>query len=301
MKMPSLSFKGEWKLRVLAADGSPLRETDWFPNLVTNIGLDNIGNGTILGNWCRIGTGNTAAAYTDTQLVSQSASTNNVVATTAANNGAATYDTATTSTFQFALGAVVGNMAEIGVGTSASTAATLSTRALIVDGVGAPTTITILVTEILQAIYRFSAFPNLADSTGTVVIQGVSYAYTARQVNVARVLAVNPAQQTFLGGIFSPLAFNGAIGAYTAVSPAGTNSGFTSSVVSAYTNGNYYRDFTLTAALADANVSGGISAIFVQCGGSSVVFQTQIGFTPAIPKDNTKQLNITLRQFFSHH
>lgn len=298
---PAISFRGEWKLRVLDAEGNLKRETDWFKNLVTNAGLDAIGNGIVIGSYCRIGTGNTAPAYTDSALVSQSASTSSVINTTVLNAGAPNYETITTTTFQFALGAVVGNMAEIGVGTSASSANTLSTRALIVDGVGAATTITVLSTEILQAIYRFSLFPNLTDSTGSCVIQGVTYSYTSRQVNVSSTMVCNPSQHSMMGTVYTYKVYNGAIAAYTATSPAGTAAYWGSAVASAYTNGNYYRDFTLTAALVDANVASGITSMMFGIGGSGTTFQTQIGFSPAIPKDNTKQLTMVLRQYWSHH
>ena len=297
-----VSFGGEFRFRILDEFGNVKRETDWCANLVTNYGLDTIGNtsGATFAAYLRIGTGNTAAAYTDTQLVSQSASTSNNVATTSVNNGAANYETAITVTYNFALGAVIGNMAEIGVGT-ASTGATLCSRALIVDNVGTPTTITVLVSEILQVIYRFTCYPNLVDSTGSVTIGGVSYGYTSRQFSVSSALAVNPQSGAFFGSIFGPTAYNGVISAYTGTGPAGASASFASGAMLAYTAGNYYRDFTLSAALADANVAGGITAIKFALGSGGQVFQTQVGFGTAIPKDNTKALTITLRQFFSHH
>lgn len=297
-----VSFGGEFRFRILDEFGNVKRETDYSANLVTNYGLDTIGN-TSVGNFAaflRIGTGSTAAAYTDTQLVSQSASTSNNVSSTNVNNGGPNYETAVTVTYNFALGAVVGNMAEIGAGTAA-TGATLCSRALIVDNVGSPTTITVLASEILQVIYRFTCYPNLVDSTGSVTIGGVSYGYTSRQFSVATVLLINPQSSAFFGTIFTPTAYNGAISAYTGVGPAGASASFASGAMLAYTAGNYYRDFTLSAALADANVSGGITAIKFTLGSGGGVFQTQIGFGAAIPKDNTKALTITLRQFFSHH
>lgn len=303
---PAISFRGEWKLRVLDPEGNVKHETDWFKNLVTNTGLDLIGNGSVIGAFCRIGTGNTTPAYSDSALVSQSASTSSVVATTLTNAGTPNYETVTTSTYQFALGAVVGNMAEIGIGTTASTASTLCTRALIVDGGGSPTTITVLVSEILQAVYRFTVFPNLVDASGTVTIQGVSYNYTSRQIAVSTALTCNPSQYPLMGSVFVKQVYNGAIVAYTATNPTGSAASWGTAVASAYTNGNYYRDFTFTAGLTEANVTTGISAMLFGIGGSGVVFQTQISFAATaggapIPKDGTKQLTMVLRQYWSHH
>lgn len=304
------SFGGEYRLRKLDATGAVVYEGDWFDNLVTNNGLDTIGlsSGASFANYCRIGTGNTAASYTDTALVSQSASTNNAIANTIVNAGASNYETKATVTFQFALGAVVGNMAEIGVGTT-PTGATLCSRALIVDNVGSPTTITILVSEILQVVYRFTCYPNLVDATGTVSIGGVSYNYVSRTFNAATALGSSP-QASLLAGVSTPLAFpsTSTLGAITSGGPSGTAAGFASAVLSAYTNGNYYRDLTISAAIADANAVGGIAAISfsVWNGSSTPVFNNQISFAAVsgggpIPKDNTKALTIVIRQPFSHH
>lgn len=304
-------FGGEYRLIVRdGLTGHVTRETDWFDNLVTNTGLDAIGASTTqFASFCRIGTGNTAAAYTDTVLVSQSASTSSVVARTGVNAGASNYETKTTVTFQFALGAVVGNMAEIGVGT-ASTGATLCSRALIVDGGGSPTTITVLVTEILQVVYRFTCYPNLVDATGTVTIGGVSYNYVCRTFGAATALGVDPNLGLFFNAITNPNAYpsTSTLGAITATGPSGTSVAFgAGSSFAAYTSGNYYRDLTVSASISEANAAGGIAAISFQVGSASgPIFQNQISYAAVsgggpIPKDATKALTITIRQPYSHH
>lgn len=304
----NLSLRGEYRFIVRdGATGQVTRETDWVPNLFTNYGLDTEGAGNVPAGYCRIGTGNTAPANSDTQLVSQSASTSSVITSTNTNAGAPNYETLWTVTYQFALGAVVGNMAEIGVGTAAS-GATLSSRALIVDGVGAPTTITVLITEILQVVYRFTVFPNLVDATGTVTIGGVGYNYVSRTYQAASVLNVRPDALSFFGSVFSPFAYpsTSTLGSVTSAGPSGSPAGFTNGTLSAYVNGNYYRDLTLNAGIADGNASGGIAAIKFSVGAGGAVFQNQISFDKTagggpIPKDGTKALAITLRQPFSRH
>ena len=289
-----VKMKGEYRFTIKSAAGVILRETDWMDNLITNYGKDQIGLGVALGAYCRIGTGNTTPAVTDTQLVSQSASTGNTVGTpTAVNNGTPNYETVYTVTYEFALGAVVGNMAEIGIGTAAS-GATLASRALIVNSGGTPTTITVLSSEILDVTYRFTLYPKLTDSTGSVTISGTAYSYTARATNIATVLSTNP-QGALLSAINGSNAYNGAIGATTGY-PAGTATPLTAGSFLTYTAGNYYRDFTISAALSVGNLSGVITAITTNLGNGGVVFQSQIGFGTAIPKDNTKVLNLTFRQ-----
>lgn len=300
LKLPRLGLSGEYQFTVFNADRSVKSVSNWVKNLITDIGMDRIGTGSSMGIYCRIGTGTTAPANADTQLVSQSASASTTVGSpSSVNAGTPNYESIFTITYEFALGAVVGNMAEVGIGWSSS-GATLFSRALILDGGGSPTTITVLVTEILQVTYRFTMWPVLTDVTSTVTISGVVYAYTARTRSIATALA---------GNVFGSLlnsaaatAYNGAIGAITAV-PAGTSAALTVSALASYTNGTYYRDCTLSAAIGSVNLAGGIRCITFdgQGGGSANNFRTQMEFTPVIPKDNTKVLSLTMRQPWSRH
>lgn len=291
----------EYELTVLdGATRQVVRRSGVSPNLVTDIGLDRIGAASVIGGFCRIGTGTTAPANSDTQLVSQSAATSTTVGSLSrVNAGAPNYETTATVTFEFPLGAVVGNMAEIGLGW-ASSGATLFSRARILDGGGSPTTITVLVTEILQVTARLALYPTLTDATGTVTLSGVSYGYTARVSLVNTTAAIDP-NGTVLANLVNQIAYNSTIGAVTA-QPAGSSTNLTSGTLQAYTNGTYYRDYTLTAALAIGNLSGGIKSIYTSLGvASSEVFRTQIEFGTAIPKDNTKTFSLSLRVSWARH
>jgi hypothetical protein len=295
----SFKVKGEYQLRKL--DGLTrelIEETPWFDNLVTDIGLDRLGSQSNHMLFCRIGTGTTAAANSDTQLQAQVASTSTTVGSPSASNiGSPTYASTTINVYEFALGAVVGNMAEVGVGWAASTASTLFSRARINDAGGSPTTITVLVTEILQVSYRFTVYPQVADASGTVSISSVSYSYTSRCYNASNIFTFG-ASSAFIGGIISPNAWTGALQAITATSGSGTAAALTIGTISGYTNGTYYVDYTLTAAIGSGNLSGGIKTIF---GGLSPCSYVQCEFTPNIPKDNTKVLSITFRMSWTRH
>lgn len=286
---------GEWRFDVLDGKTRKVkRSTDWMPNLITDIGLDRIGSGSSIGPFCRIGTGTTAPANADTQLVSQSAQTSTIVGTPSTlNAGAPDYQTTYTATFEFALGAVVGNMAEIGMGW-ASTGATLFSRARIVDGGGSPTTITVLASEILQATYRVSLYPTLTDSAGVVTLSGVNYNYTSRVYQAGFVRNINLGN--WLGGTLSAQAFDAAALASITATLSGPTSTLTAGTLQAYSNGTYQRDFTISAAIAVGNLSGGIDVIVTYLGNSlGPIFNTQTLFSPAIPKDSTKTLNMTWR------
>lgn len=301
-----LRISGDFILRKLDANRRVIYESpDWIPNLFTNLGMDQIGAGVAFGSYLRIGTGSTAPANTDSSLVSQSASTSSIVAQTIVNNGSPNYETEATATFEFAMGAVVGNMAELGLAWSASAANNLATRALIVDGFGTPTTISVLVGEILQVVYRIKGYPILTDATGTVTIGGVSYNYVARGSGVANTIAIYP-QYAWLGSVYSANAYNGALGTLL-TAPAGTSTGLTLGSFAAYTNGTYYRDFSLSANIANGNLAGGISAIRTTVGGSiGALFNSQCSFDKTtggggIPKDNTKTFGITFRVSWARH
>lgn len=293
-----LRIGAEWQLTKL--DGKtrePVLVTPWFKNLVTNIGLDRIGQGGAIGPNVRIGTGTTAPAASDTQLVAQVASTSTVVGTDSlVNAGSPNYESTLARTVEFGLGAVVGNMGEIGLGW-ASSGATLWSRARILDGGGSPTTIAVLSSEILQATYRIRVYPTLTDASGTVDISGTSYSYVSRVANVGTVrgLSWGPLIQSA-----TATAHNGALGATTGA-PAGSSTSLTATL-SAYTDGTYQRNVVVSGSIGQGNLSGGISAILTAIANSvGQVWLTQTSFSPAIPKNGTNQLSLPFTFAWARH
>jgi hypothetical protein len=83
---------------------------------------------------------------------------------------------------------------------------------------------------------------------------------------------------------------DGAIGAITS-SPSGTALIASSGSVSTYGTGNKYIDHTINYGLNNGNHTTGIAAARFRMGLGTY----QFGFTPAIPKDNTKVLSLTVR------
>lgn len=298
-------FKLGGEFRFTALDGATrrvLRRTPWMRNLLTDGGMDRIGNSAgVIATYCAIGTGNTPPAFADSQLVSLSASTSNQVTSSSVNMGAPNYESRHSITYEFALGAVNGNMAEVGVGWGPTT---LFSRALTVDGGGTPTTIPVGVTEILQVSWRLTVYPDLSDHTGTISISGDDYDFTARHYNAASLLF-----QFALGaglpwsGVVAT-SYAGAIGAVTG-SPSGTT-GALGSTNAAYTPGTHYRDFTVTGSIAQSNI-GGIMSMTLNVvnnaggGGGGSMFRTQVEFDPPIPKDGTNALSLPFRQSWARH
>lgn len=153
--------KGVFGITVIRGDGSVEKYST--PNLVLNSGIatatsrsTGITSISLLTN-CVVGTGTDVPLVTDTLLQSQVAISSNGVS----QSGTVSYDeildeiTCTTvMRYTFALGAVVANLSEIGIRPSSVT--DLFSRALIVDGSGDPTTITVTADDQLIVDYTLT-------------------------------------------------------------------------------------------------------------------------------------------------
>lgn len=163
MQLPKIGVSGEYRFQV-SKNGKVVRDTGFFPNLITDNGLNLICNAsgatsnnfnfyfdhnTPLGT-CYVGSGNASPEVADTQLVSRIAATSNKESTTGTSSFARGY-AELVIVYAFGTGSVVGNVSEVGIGPSATS---LFSRALILNSNGDPTTITILADEILTVTYR---------------------------------------------------------------------------------------------------------------------------------------------------
>lgn len=295
------SLAGEYRVVVASPQGE--KDTGWFKNVVTDIGLDYLGtSGGETLEYCRVGTGTSTPATGQTALDAQVAVRNGADVSTT-NAGSPTYASLETRTFTFAQGAVVGNISELGVGWSA-TGSSLFSRARILDGVGSPTTITLTSLDQLTVYYRVRITPILTDAAGSVSIGGTTYTYTSR-------LAYSGSFGQFfpwttlgrIGKLANQSALRGAgcsLGAITGTLAGGsavTNPATTGNTAAAYVSGNYYIDNTLTWGINNGNASGGVQGL--QLDGSNNSSNSgvhwQYLFNAAIPKDNTKILTLTFR------
>jgi hypothetical protein len=289
-----IGLTGEYKL-VKWKNGHVVQETPWFDNLILDSGLNRWGTGNIIDRTC-IGTGTVAPATSQTSLQSFSASSTNTtgITTSITNSGASLYYNELVRGNRFAAGTLNGTYTEVGVGWGNTT---LFSRALIVDGSGNPTSITVLSDEVLDVYYRFRKYPPITDVTGSRTISGVSYGYTFRALQVTDIggsafwgfgLTAAVGAATRISEASSITVTNGTIGAITS-SPSGTVASGDSLVASAYSNNSYTRNLTATYGLTAGNLSGGITtARFVS--NMEAAFQCEFG--TAIPKDNTKTLTL---------
>lgn len=313
-------FAGRFKFEAFKTDsegneipGSRRIAADWFDNIITNNGLDWVGNtapaGAAYGGRpimnavaaCRVGSGSTPAAATDTGLVSHIAGTSTQQANlTGHQTATAPQYNWYRRTFRFSTGVAAGNLSEVGIFT-ALTGGICWSRALI-EAAGVPTTITILSDETLDVIYELRLYVTQTDAASTIVISGVNYNTVVRAANgnasslpgwelntspssgQIGLLTDTPSHQTAYA--------TQVLGAITGIpAGAGTNLNHVFTKGS-YTNGTYYLDHTCVMNLNSANVAGGIGSFVI----STVSLGSyQISVTPKIPKDATKKLTIGMR------
>lgn len=300
-----LGFAGFYKIDVLNPDKTLKKSTGWFHNLITNNGLDILSSFMNLNTVC-VGTGNTAPAFTDVALAAQVASTTNIVSTSTTVQAVAPYYGTMNIEWQFPQGVAAGNLTEVGVGNASND---LLSRALILDGDGNPTTITVLPDEFLNVAYSLRMVVPTSDVVGSVLLSGVTYNYTIRASRAATANTFygwRPVAPGATGGSSESVmtgscirVTNGIISPDITGAPNGTSIENGTGSSSAYTPGTYTRSSSYTWGINQGNL--GITAMEIGYGGWQPVaapFQRggrgswQIGFDAPIPKDNTKQLTL---------
>jgi hypothetical protein len=289
-KEPIVSAKshvgGEFRLKLRGPDGRTVKDTGWFPNLITTFGLEEMGQV----NWAEymhVGSGNTAPDVSDTALQTWMAvGANTGPADVNANSGSPNYIISTIRARRWIAGVATGTIREVGV-SSANTNTDMVVRALVSP------VIVKAADQALDVYYKFSIWPSLIDVTGSIGGLG-SYTLRAKEVD-----------DTFAPRAFNPLApdsspnahvaWSGAIGSVTG-SPTGSNDSSTSGLSPViYDQGAGYTDYYVYWDLADGNF-GGINSVSSQNLTLSTAGGCQIGFGSTIAKDATKIFQLNLRQ-----
>lgn len=266
-----------------------------FTNLILNNGLDLMGTegmSTYLGR-AHVGTGTTAPAVTDTALVAPVANVNRSSISALSSGGTPDWYHEYSAVFNFGEGVAEGNLTEFGISTTTNS---FFARALFKDEFGDPTTVTVLSDEFLSITYKLRLYINTTDVTGVVTLEGNDYNYTIRPALVGKVSTGYWSTSLDFTYHDNMYAVGGGITAFTASPPS---SGAVSATVNTavYTPGNYYVDFVGYWQPSVANFGSGIGAITYCCqyNGDAVYALWQIGFSPKIPKTNTKKLGMTIR------
>lgn len=153
---------------LLRGDGSV--EKMRFKNLITNTGLDLMSSGNVtVTNFMyslSVGTGTATPQVTDSALqsrlnISPVVNSSSPTAITAVSGGVATHTFR--KRYQYALGAVVGNITELGLSTGSQPSSPMNTRALFTDSSGSPITVTVRADDQLIIDYDIIFTINTAD------------------------------------------------------------------------------------------------------------------------------------------
>lgn len=290
LSLPKFGYKGFMRAWTTRPDLKNVvtQDTGWFPNLITDAGLNRLG--TTVGMSCfHVGTGVTTPAVTDTTLASYLAGLGGIP-------GAITYVGGTpyiirqTWTGQYPVGAAAGNLTEMGMSTTTTTG-NLWSRARIVDGLGSPTTITVQPTEALNVAYTLEVSVDTTDVAGTCNITGsANHSTTTRPALLSSWFGGSQLVQFMqAAAVTSGNVYAGTLGTVTG-NPSGVGASTTSQVAGTYSNNSLKRSITITWNQTAGNLSGGVPIQSAVLGLSGIFYQTQ--FSPTIAKDNTKTLVI---------
>lgn len=291
---------GYYKLEAIKVkDGKEISKrvvADWFPNLITNNGLDRMAASDDILLYCMVGSGNTAPAFTDSTLVTRIASVTLDSQTTGTQTTSPYYCWWRTI-YRFATGTAAGNLAEVGVGWT--TTAVMS-RALILDSEGDPTVVTILSDEILDVVYEYRIYPKEDDVIGTVIFTGniggtydwtmrVGYVDDASPMNAAGYRKPHSMTNVAYYLLYYARVYNTAMGAITS-GPTGTPINIPALSFASYVAGTYTITGTISMGVTYGNFTpAGIVTVVFPVGSNMY----QIEFDPAIPKTNIDNLSIT--------
>lgn len=216
------------------------------PNLITNIGMNAIGGQYGLTQFSRmhLGTGTTPPTNTDSALTNFGVSVLNADPVEAYSiQASAPYYCQINRTWLSAVGGATGNWTEIGV-SSQNTTGNLRSKALILDGGGAPTVFPVLADEQFQGTYSFRIYMPTADEVRSITLSGTPYTATSRAAQVTTLNATSngwyphPSFPLFNGRPDGNNCYTGALAAITS-QPSGALSGFASQTTAAYTTDSF--------------------------------------------------------------
>lgn len=298
-----LGIKGEYEILIKHMAGT---SEEWTENLgrhknkIVNQGLDwwgTVGSG-FLSSWggVAVGTGNSTPSATDTvlntPLAYQACSTPGYSSTVSTAPYSITYGCTST----FAVGAVIGNVAELGmvIGSPASASAKLFSRALIQVG-GSPGTITVLSTDQLIVNYYVQInFPAETSGSFTLTTDGVTSTinWQCLPYNLGN-NRQNPG--TTISSLYDGFAYISFVNANTAFYPVTQSNEPTGAVNPAkgtYTNGTYNVNWTV-------NVGTGSLNTYNLVGLATSIFSFQFLLSPGITKTAAQTFQIVYNMSWS--
>lgn len=171
--MLDVGFAGEFRIVVSDKDGNIKQDTGYQKNLILNQGLEFFGGGkgSSINAYCVIGSGNSTPAITQTQLdvaVAITSGTNTTSDYSYVDKGDNLYRVWEQKQYRFE-GLNNANISEVGLASQGNlTTHWLTTRALIKDSLGNPTTITVKTGEVLDIYYKIHKVIDTLDKSFVV-------------------------------------------------------------------------------------------------------------------------------------
>lgn len=268
---PTIGIAGEVRCVITGADGTVKTDTGYQKNLILNQGLEFFGGGygSFINDRCAIGSGNSTPAITQTGLdayIAQAIGTDVVSDYTYTDTGDGMYRSWTQKKYRFT-GLSNVNISEVGL-VSTGTASTnyyLTTRALIKDNLGAPTSISVKTGETLDIYYKIYRVVDTRDKSFVINVldgNGGSVPYN---------VVIRPAEMVSIGYIgvwakglnnVATYAYTGELGGVTSKPLLPKGSYANTASLSAYTPQSYKLRIQSTLGLADAN--GTFRSIYIE-------------------------------------
>ena len=259
MQLNSVGLAGEFRCVVTKTDGTIKEDTGYQKNLILNQGLNFFGNnqGSNFNSSCAIGSGNSTPAITQTSLdafIALVAGTDVSYDYSYVDTGDNLYRMWEQKKYRFT-GLNNVNISEVGLVSagSSSTNYSLTTRALIKDSEGNPTTITVKSDETLDIYYKIHKVVDVSDKSFVINIldgNGGAVPYNA----VIRPIAVGKDGWRYVS---NKVATSGEIHTssndLSAITTKPSSSHGGSNKLSAYTSDSLKRTLTLEFNLSQAN------------------------------------------------
>jgi len=315
-----LSLSGEVKCILYDENMNILLETEYQKNVITNEGMNYLREGTAQTPcaYTYVGSGNTAAVFSDGQMqallpsgyANNSGAGDKVIVQPVGPN----YEYSGTKSKRFGAGFGTGTVREVGMGGN-----TAGTQLVCRQVLSSP--ITKGATQSLDVIWRWTAWPEVADKTGVINIGGIDYNYILRPQGLAgpHNFALPPLQGLF--GKFATHTINdddeavwdGDIASMLTGTPAGTRAKGGDIVTEApYVPGTFdvfgvgtcSVDVNVHAGLTTHNISSGLGIRSTAITTNQSKYQCQfnaVSDSGRIPKTASNELDLNWRFSWSRH
>lgn len=300
IEMPPIEIGGYYYVYLIDAETGEVKRELKFPNLITDSGLDFIGQGISLNsiyNTLAVGSSNTPPTISDTALGS-------LVATTTNSDGQSDEDGFATAPVEFAFRRRIrqfgqseanGNLRELGW----SVGGVIANRTLFKDAEDNVTTIIKTNRDILKIVYEYRIFAPLTDVTGTFLFtsSSASVVYTIRPQSVNSAAGWR-SLLTFMGSDISEARVHES-NAFTDRTvnnnPLPRASEDSSSFVP-YITGTFFKDIEYSYGFTDGNFGSNINLVTWSPWTTTSELIWQMHLSSSIEKNVNNRLNISFRQ-----